>query len=1469
MPDLYGGFLAALGQTVSWKSTQAPIAKDAFLSPQIPQPRPWERVAVTPAAGHTRRQAKIWKRVTAPPTSSSANSYASAMTELESQGCGSRKRVRDTRHVPVYGDGKFHHSVNDICDGKWDLVEARSAVAAANLAEKRTTTPHQLEPTSKWVPRKRHSTRWPIEPKMSKTKRMVADLQPLIEFDLPVVAEDPADVKQEANSNDMSRRSTRRLSRRISIGPGLENASPRSKILLPTITLSPSTTNTLGVSPVKKTSAMHSPMTESPLRNFMRNSFTANTTPTKTVLEEGKMVLASPKNSPAAFSPLKASSPQVSVPQSPVFDCKIVLESPKNTPTDATSPLKCSPIQTLSPQPAVVSPTIVFELPQDTTEAALSPFKSPSPQPAVANPTIVVDSPKSIQAPVLSPSTSSSPQVIVAGPEMVPDSPKDTPSDASSPLKPPSPQAAVVNSNIVLESPKNTPENVQSPFKFSPQTSVVNSNIVLQSPENVMADAMSALKSSPQASVVGSKIVLESPVDTPANALSPFKSSQAPAVETSKAVLEDCKFILNAPKNTQTITSSPFKSSPPSGPVAESIARINRKRKASEPLVFDQPTPSVVSEAPHEARRRVSLESARRNDRRLSGVPRLFTMPDVEHSPASGRRHSFTSTSVESVRLSAEERRKTLDAFFASPDKVWLAVTPLTPLALQMEAEAAAAAAEDSDNSVAGEQETADTSAALESFSPVVIDVGTNLDIFGPPAKKRRTLGASGLSGEVAATPVVKAAPRISSPVRLDAFFSSPENNGVLRATDATAHASVEVHQAEVSPASDASDGDEPVSGESESVFSSPSSAPTEETADVGMEGLEYDSELPAHDPEGLSTIYEESFVFEGQTPQKDSTVAAPLAPSLVPSAAPSPCPSPALALAPVSPAPLSPAPALSSALPLSPSPAPCSVPSLAPSLPPPVPATPSPKSGVPSAASSALALASAGCVAGTEGATGVELGVSGDEMSSGFTPINGRQISPPSVATSEVASAHEDELEFEQGGDDGGDEVDDDLTLNVVEPAQAPQEDSETEMLRKFVTRVAADKNAKAAAAAAAIAKKTAPRGARRSGSTGSTTSSTGSPMAKSETPQKRTPLGERSANSPSPLKKRKLGEVSMGKEDEPTEAEEVVDAPKLKRRRKRAADDELETKGEGGADARPEIDAASSATGPRRSTRSRSTRIPLKPTAPSANSIAQSMIPLQIHGLAGRSMMDDTTMDSQLARNSRNEDKDLLAITRVNTRKNKANSVFPSVILAKQAQDPSWKRKELKSVFDAKESRAADAGEEGASDGRKTRKTKTVRWAEELVRFQTDEATAAPSAFKAMSSSLLADVMMEDADEDNELAGQPEQQKSSWKKPEAKTAEMEEPSSAKKPVARRTRSSKLQPPTPVKLSKGDKVSAVPVPAALAKASTKAAATAAEKAAAASASTAMATRRSKIAKLGSGNGTPAPKRRGRPPSSG
>ncbi|AEO59594.1 hypothetical protein MYCTH_2308011 [Thermothelomyces thermophilus ATCC 42464] len=571
--------------------------------------------------------------------------------------------------------------------------------------------------------------------------------------------------------------------------------------------------------------------------------------------------------------------------------------------------------------------------------------------------------------------------------------------------------------------------------------------------------------------------------------------------------------------------------------------------------------------------------------------------------------------------------------------------------------------------------------------------------------------------------------------------------------------------------------------------------------------------------------------------------------------------------------------------------------------------------------------------------------GLSPSGESSGFTPINKRRVPPPSDLPTglrddeEPAADHEsdeldaDEVVEEDVPQEEGDEdivaMDEDMTVEAPKPEcdtlqlHARQDDSETEMLRNFVTRVAAGKSAKAAAAAAALAKKI----ARRSSSLGSISSSTGSPVGRAglETPGSRQPLGVRSPNSASPAKKRKADafEDDLAKEDSSAEpCAEPTDGPRLKKRRKypesilKTAPEPAAPSSEANSAPPSNITTSllSPKSGPRRSTRARSTRVALKPSAPSANSIAFSMIPVRLPGMGA---MDEPAMASDAhlsAARQRSEEKDLAAVTRANTRKNKGGAVPPPVVLAKQAEDPAgWRMRELKGVWEAKERRKGaalsekgpEAEEEGGGKGKKGKKVKEVRWAEELVRYQPYEEGG--GMFSGMARALLADVMADDGVDEIAEAEPPAlaepavektarvaARKAGSGRKSSTTGEAAPAPPAAPASTRRTRSSKLPPPTPVKKLRGagkpaaeksppaEKTEPAEKPAATpslrtrarslpkraaAPAPATAPATVDPSPATASSSTrtGMATRRTRVTKLGmSGNGTPAPKRRGK-----
>jgi hypothetical protein len=200
-----------------------------------------------------------------------------------------------------------------------------------------------------------------------------------------------------------------------------------------------------------------------------------------------------------------------------------------------------------------------------------------------------------------------------------------------------------------------------------------------------------------------------------------------------------------------------------------------------------------------------------------------------------------------------------------------------------------------------------------------------------------------------------------------------------------------------------------------------------------------------------------------------------------------------------------------------------------------------------------------------------------------------------------------------------------------------------DTDMLRNFLTRVKANKAAKA---------------------------ETAKPKRKRSLPHSplRLPLGEADANlSPS------------SPDDQPKSTEDEFDVglptPSPTKRRKKN-------------------DREQDAKEPTR----RSTRLPVIKTPLGA----PSFIPVRRLNQDG-----DTTVTLR-----RNEEKELAALTRVNTRKNKGGALSAGEVLKKKAEekeDPALRQRLLKEVFDAK------------NKGKKSDKRKSVVWAEELAQFQT----------------------------------------------------------------------------------------------------------------------------------------------------
>ncbi|KAL2266805.1 hypothetical protein VTJ83DRAFT_6157 [Remersonia thermophila] len=1107
---------------------------------------------------------------------------------------------------------------------------------------------------------------------------------------------------------------------------------------------------------------------------------------------------------------------------------------------------------------------------------------------------------------------------------------------------------------------------------------------------------------------------LSSPVKRAAS-LSPTKVADSP-FSAFRVKATPTRVLLEAPEGS-VLALSPSKPSrlPPATPTA-AVASSPPAHDAAEPtssseapspapLLFDQPVDVVHAESPHEARRRLSLQSARRTERTPSGVARLLALKKGRGSP--NRRHSFTSLESipETLPRDRKGRRNTMNIFSVEPEEgrgAERVVEVDMRKSLDIFAQTAEGAADPTTYaSAGGDAPDVETSEQASPANDIMSDPsaadgpavgGTAATEASPslPAEEDPAAEA-GATASAGAAPIAFNASDAS-----EAMFASHDGDGLAtiyeessfreRTTpdavaaaepDAPPAATTSPPPSSAEPSSDDSSNAPPPSSSNDTTLSdrsrdaSPSvELPPKTTLPIAGEPASVDRD--AEGPWGLAPEAEPaSHVARNGSPVdlglpahpvggegSDAMDASTTTPSPVQSQeAPNDNPEPSGGM---------PTPSVDeddevSLL----EPYAASLPQHVPSASVPGPAA-APEEPVEGAAQASESTVPA--------------------KVSGFTPINGQQ-SPPMEDS--LAHLRDDDEEAPLGSDDmDADEVveedvpeedcgdaaaaaaiDEDVTVVAPRPENdtlqlhARQDDSETEMLRNFVTRVTADKNARAAAAAAALAKKC----ARRSSLLASMTSSTGSPMMRDRPEPERAPLRARSPNSPSPTRKRKLGDY----EDEPTKnatadapssadptEARADDRPRLKRRKRAdsAADGTMET---------PSPDAAA-ASGPRRSSRS---RIALRPTAPSANAIALSMLPMRLPSMGA--MTEDGPFSpaamaaaAAAAVRQRAEEKDLAALTRSNTRKNKGGAVPPQVVLARQAEDPAWRAKELKANGNGPAPGDAAAGEASAAsagDAAKSKKApKSVRWAEELASYHQPEADEPPqpSVFRSLASQLLADVTMggdgamddvgvdEIAEAEPPAPPAPVVEKTARVQPRrtgrtaaaaaaAPAAAPPPPAAASAPVRlrRSPRSSRLPPPTPVKkmqqkaagaaekkpapakkassasaaaaattatdaapaaaASKADtgpasvpslrsRARKLPKLASASATTTSAAGTAALKsavaavagadAAAASASAsapaagkAMATRRTRITKLGMGvNGTPAPKRRGR-----
>lgn len=1314
------------------------------------------------------------------------------MAELELQGQGSRKRARPARHVPPWGDARWDTRVEQVRDGEQDLLDARGMcrddrynpqasdknelVGVSTVKEEearvlqrpaddtksRTSTfpPECL----KWVPRKRHNSRWPIEPKKEGPSgtRTVAEMQPLIAFEVPTQPQ-TADVTLQADEKQMQRRSTRRLSRRISLLPG--EGSPRK---LSMISLSPAKISAPATSPVKRPPVALSPtkVVDSPLR-----SFRVNATPTKVVLESPK---ASPPEQSPSKTPPTASTPDVVV-------TRVVQTTASDVPHAPASP---APL--IFDQPI---PDAQVEA-QHETRRRVSLYSARR-----------IDRGSSGASRLLALKTGRgslnrrhSFSSIGEGPANVQKGPKGRRNTLD----------VFCAGPEELRGAAPTEENATAIPHLSKAQEVVE--IDMKTHLDIFTQSHKTAEQAPgrhgaNATVEsdGSKPVAES--DTPScPVLSPAEHVPAapPTIPPSPGAENACATadadVALAVATLHQAATGPDACATSAG---DPDCSYNMERSVS-PSVGEEPaglgTESLHTEimpTPHDS----------------NGLPTIYEEPSINDIPASGEpvlHRPQPLTSDPCVANPAEEPQDSDDSSTG---------TPGTELG--------------QDDSGRGDKEPiASISGTDDSPDPFANHVITDEDAMSPPDSPNEeplvTLDEGcqeppveesiGNDGSLHASEDSTVAPPAKSHVR-DAVSTGP-------ASVAQRPGETEVNEATQSTTASERDGSIPPATFSSKSVNSPSGA---ECSGHGFPGT------PIQVPD---TERQESLM----TPEieADAAVDAP------------------------------------------------------------------------------------------------------EHESLGFTPINTRQISPSqalpkqasnlvdaSGAESEPAgldSLDDDDLIEDQLEEDMGRDIttalDDDCTSmaeggprieNDTLQLRSMCDDSETEMLRRFVTRVTADRNAKAAAAAAAAAAaqplaEKAARPARRPGSTASMASASGSPMpmtkSASSTPAERKPLGEKSANSPSPSKKRKLGVLLDFPAKDKAAADndqdnEDGDGPRQTKRRRRRLDPVL---ADPTPSPSPEPDTLASSgpannTAPRRSTRTSArisrSRVALRPTAPSANSIAFSMVPMRLQGMGMGTVDDEAALEAHLAataraRQQRSEEKDLAAVTRVNTRKNKAGAVPPQMVLARQAEDPAgWRMRELKGVFEAREANKEKREGGGAKKG------KEVRWAEDLVSYHQCEVVVADRDDVAMGDGDA----MEGVMEGDEIAeAEPIVKAEARPKAVKKAVVVAAPASgaagsttrraaANAAVTTTRRSSRLQAPTPVKklagkpVGRDEKAGSADAPAPRTRALPKLApapvtGTAADSSAAATSmttrATGMATRRSKIARLGmSVNGTPAPKRRG------
>lgn len=276
----------------------ASISPSCFTPPiciaQIP--RAWDRVAVPRAGASRRSDYKIYKRVTVGPKVDKR--YQAAVTELECQGFGERKRTRTNAYVRPYGNVLSRMGEDTMTVGQESLDNARGMLRIVSLSDRR----HGAKPTTEqvqralqsiwkdnlrlrssgsfsgkrytydaarltWVPRKRHNTRWPVNPP-GENCAFIAKLQPLVKFELhpdQVQTDEPAVPEQQ---NQQQKSTVRVSAPEEPCQQGhLNSRHHRRRTMRPSLDIIAESDNELPSFPVLTPGAKTRPMFTSPIKS--------------------------------------------------------------------------------------------------------------------------------------------------------------------------------------------------------------------------------------------------------------------------------------------------------------------------------------------------------------------------------------------------------------------------------------------------------------------------------------------------------------------------------------------------------------------------------------------------------------------------------------------------------------------------------------------------------------------------------------------------------------------------------------------------------------------------------------------------------------------------------------------------------------------------------------------------------------------------------------------------------------------------------------------------------------------------------------------------------------------------------------------------------------------------------------------------------------------------------------------------